>query len=63
MPVDKMKQSTYLCDIVHVKHKGLPIFSVLTRFLIQGRVNAKFKFKYPVSSFCLQCNDLMLYKK
>ena len=41
-----MKQSTYLCDIVHVKRKGLPIFSVLTRFLIQGRVNAKFKFKY-----------------
>ena len=28
-PVDKMKQSAYLCVILHVKHKTLPILSVL----------------------------------
>ena len=29
---DKMKQSTYLCDILGVKHKKLPILAVLTWF-------------------------------
>ena len=37
-PVDKMKQSTYLCVILHVKHKKLPILSVLTWFLILGKI-------------------------
>ena len=29
-PLDEIKQNTYLCVILHVKHKQLPIFSVLT---------------------------------
>ena len=37
-PVDKMKQSTYLCVILHVKPKKLPILSVLTWFLILGKI-------------------------
>ena len=37
-PVDKMKQSTYLCVILLVKHKKLLILSVLTWFLILGKI-------------------------
>ena len=33
-----MKQSTYLCVILHVKHKKLPILAFLTRFLIIGKI-------------------------
>ena len=36
-PVGKMTQSTYLCVILHVKHKKLPILSVFTRFLFLGK--------------------------
>ena len=36
--VDKMKQSTYLCVILHVKHKKLPILAFFTRFLIIGKI-------------------------
>ena len=32
--VDKMRQNTYLCVILHVKHKKLPFLAVFTRFLI-----------------------------
>ena len=30
--VDEMKQSTYLCVILHVKHKNLPILAFLPDF-------------------------------
>ena len=33
-----MKQSTYLCVILHVKHKKLPILSVFTRFQFLGKI-------------------------
>ena len=36
--VDKMKQSTYLCVILHVKHKKLPFLVVFTRFLIVVKI-------------------------
>ena len=36
--VDKMKQNTYLCVILHVKHKKLPILAVFTRFLILRKI-------------------------
>ena len=36
--VDKMKQSTYLCVILHVKHKKLPIFTLFTCFLVLGKI-------------------------
>ena len=36
--VDKMKQSTYLCVILHVKHKNLPIFTLFTCFLVLGKI-------------------------
>ena len=32
--VDKMRRITYLCVILHVKHKKWPILAVFTRFLI-----------------------------
>ena len=35
---DKMKQSTYLCVILHVKHKKLPIFTLFTCFLVLGKI-------------------------
>ena len=38
MPVGKMKQSTYLCVILHVKYKKLPILSVFTRFQFLGKI-------------------------
>ena len=37
-PVGEMTQSTYLCVILHVKHKKLPILSVFTRFLVLGKI-------------------------
>ena len=36
--VDKMKQNTYLCVILHVKHKKLPFLAVFTRFLTEGKI-------------------------
>ena len=36
MPVDKMTQSTYLGDIVHVKHKDVPLFLRFTLISISG---------------------------
>ena len=36
--VDKMRQSSYFCIILHVKHKKLPILPVFTWFLILGRI-------------------------
>ena len=33
-----MKQSTYLCVILHVKHKRLPILSLFTRFQFLGKI-------------------------
>ena len=36
--VDKMKQNTYLCVILHVKHKKLPFLAVFTRFLTLGKI-------------------------
>ena len=36
-PVDKMRQPTCLCVILHVKHKKLPILSV-TWFIILGKI-------------------------
>ena len=38
MPVGKMKQSTYLCVILHVKHKKLAIVSVFTTFQFLGKI-------------------------
>ena len=38
-PVGRMTQSTYLCVILHVKHKKLPILSVFKRFLVLGKSN------------------------
>ena len=32
-----MKRITYLCVILHVKHKRLPILAAFTRFLILGK--------------------------
>ena len=37
-PVGKMTQITYLCVILHVKDKKLPILSVFTRFLFLGKI-------------------------
>ena len=37
-PLDEIKENTYLCVILHVKHKQLPIFSVLTWFIILGKI-------------------------
>ena len=34
---DKMKRIIYLCVILHVKHKRLPILAAFTRFLILGK--------------------------
>ena len=36
--VDKVKRSTYLCVILHVKHKKLPILAVFAWFLILGEI-------------------------
>ena len=36
--VDKMKRSTYLGIILHVKHKTFPILGVFTWFLILGKI-------------------------
>ena len=36
--VDEMMQRSYLCVIVHVKHKKLPFITVLTLFLILGKI-------------------------
>ena len=33
-----MKRITYLCVIVHVKHKRLSILAAFTRFLILGKI-------------------------
>ena len=33
-----MRQNTYLCVILHVKHKKLPLLAVFTRFLILGKI-------------------------
>ena len=33
-----MKQSTYLCVILHVKHKKLPILAFFAGFLIIGKI-------------------------
>ena len=36
--VAKIMQSAYLCVIFHVKHKKLPFLTVLTLFLIFGKI-------------------------
>ena len=37
--VDKTNEaSTYLCDILHVKHKKIPIFTLFTCFLVLGKI-------------------------
>ena len=37
--VDKNNEaSTYLCDILHVKHKKIPIFTLFTCFLVLGKI-------------------------
>ena len=33
-----MKQNTYLCVILHVKHKKLPFLAVFKRFLTLGKI-------------------------
>ena len=37
-PVDKIKQRTYLCVILPVKHKQLPILSFFNLIFILGKI-------------------------
>ena len=40
--VDKIKQSTYLCVILHAKHKKLPILAVFFFFSLISKMSTMF---------------------